>query len=248
MKEGTFSDKYFDSGAKVIGQYRSYEKDRFNLAFSSMCQAIKERINPRNILDIGCAKGYLVQEFNNNSMEGYGVDISEYAILSSPQEIRSSLKVCDLNNESLPYSDNFFDSIVCMGTLEYIQNQENALFEINRVLKNNGFFLMTTLSRVSQDDKLRVYAKSKNYWINRFEDLQYSYEPDLAEKIFSIYVKKINEFDFKDSLMNPRKKTFKEHIGRLLFSLGAKSIVLNHLYHKQIKAGYTMLAFRKSDL
>ena len=93
------------------------------------------------ILDIGCGKGYLLYDFLKilPDAEIYGLDISEYAIENSKQEIRDNLIVgnaCDL-----PYEDKFFDLVISINTLHCLEapNLFKSIKEVERVGKSNKY-------------------------------------------------------------------------------------------------------------
>lgn len=240
-----FSENYFDSGNKIMGQYASYEAARFYPAFEAMTEYIMRTIKLNRVLDIGCAKGYLVDVFREKGIEAFGVDISKYAIDQSPIKIRSFVGTCDLNNEVLPYPDNYFDCIICMGTLEYIALQQHALKEISRVLMKGGILLMTTLDSVPEGDEMRKYARSKNTWIELFEKLGFRSDSALATAVFSKYVKMIAEFEINRTLYHSNSENFKKKVARVLLSLGAKPLMKEYSLYQQKKSGYLMLAFQK---
>lgn len=89
------------------------------------------------ILDVGCGKAFLLYDFTKvvSGLELYGIDISEYAIGHSKEEIRDRLQVG--NAASLPYPDNYFDLVISITTLHNLHNYDldKALREIERVGK-----------------------------------------------------------------------------------------------------------------
>lgn len=93
----------------------------------------KYKLNKNSkILDIGCGKGFLVNELKKalNSNNVFGLDISKYAIRKSPQNIRRNLKIFDARKK-INYKKNHFDLIICINLIHN--------FEINvieRFLKN----------------------------------------------------------------------------------------------------------------
>ncbi|NII23508.1 class I SAM-dependent methyltransferase [Pseudoflavitalea sp. X16] len=238
-----FSNNYFDSGEHKVGEYSSYEAERFYPAFISMVTEIQKRFPGKKILDLGCAKGFLVDVLRQNGYDAYGTDISEYAIKSCPPGLTPFLQVCDLNTDRIPFPDSFFDIIVCMGTLEYVENQEHALQEINRILKPGGAFLMTTLNSVTREDELRKYARKEEDWQATFAKLGYSSKKELAVKVFTGYVKKITEYDFARSLSDPKNSNLKMKIAGLFFKTIGKGMIVQYLLNKQLQSGYLMLGY-----
>ena len=92
------------------------------------------------ILDIGCGKGYLLYEFTQvvPGVEVAGLDISDYAINNSKEEVRPFLKVG--NATSLPFEDNYFDFVVSVTTFHnlYVGELKDATSEVQRVGKGNN--------------------------------------------------------------------------------------------------------------
>ena len=92
------------------------------------------------ILDIGCGKGYLLYEFTQvvPGVEVAGLDISDYAINNSKEEVRPFLKVG--NATSLPFEDNYFDFVVSVTTFHnlYIGELKDAVSEVQRVGTGNN--------------------------------------------------------------------------------------------------------------
>ena len=58
------------------------------------------------ILDIGCAKGFLVKDFIDKGIDAYGIDISRYALSEAPKQIKK--KVFLGNAKRIPFNDNTF--------------------------------------------------------------------------------------------------------------------------------------------
>ena len=88
------------------------------------------------ILDIGFA-----QEPNRHLPgEIYGIDIKNFSSAANYKET----KQVDLNQERIPYEDNFFDAVVVGCTLSHLANPVATLCEVNRVLKGKGWLLITT--------------------------------------------------------------------------------------------------------
>ena len=96
------------------------------------------------ILDIGCGVGYFSQLLSNFGSELHGLDISEESVSICKSNISENFTVG--NAESLQYSDNQFDKILCSEVLEHLKNDLKAVTEMWRILKPNGTVLITVPS------------------------------------------------------------------------------------------------------
>lgn len=64
----------------------------------------------------------------------YGLDIQKREAPSGYKEVRSA----DLNCESIPYEDSFFDTVMAFDILEHLMNPQGFFLEVNRILKKDG--------------------------------------------------------------------------------------------------------------
>ncbi len=91
------------------------------------------------IIDIGCAKGFLLYEFKKilPECEISGMDISRYAVDNAKEEVRPDLFIHKAQ-EPYKFKDNEFDLVLSLGTLHNLMIYElkSALREIERVGKN----------------------------------------------------------------------------------------------------------------
>ena len=133
------------------------------------------------ILDVGCAKGFMLVDLLNAipAMRVRGIDISEYAILNSHEDVRHLLEVG--NAQELPFKDNSFDCVISINTVHNLEKDEcaNALREIQRVTKNGAF--VTVDAYRSPEEKERMLAwnltartiMSVDDWVSFFEEAGY---------------------------------------------------------------------------
>ncbi len=91
------------------------------------------------ILDVACGPGQLLKVAGEYDLSLSGIDISDVAIKLA----KKNLPGADLhaaNAEQLPFADNSFDYITCLGSLERIIHLEQALTEQLRVAKPGAKF------------------------------------------------------------------------------------------------------------
>ena len=133
---------YWDGNRAInYGGYH-YMPGRWEKVAREMIKHYKLPNNPK-ILDVGCGKGYLLFDFLKviPDAEIFGIDISNYAIENSKEEIRKNLRVG--NATELPWPDNHFDLVYSMNTFHNLYNYElySALKEIERVSKQNKYVM-----------------------------------------------------------------------------------------------------------
>jgi len=112
------------------------------------------------ILDIGCAKGFMLYDFSRliPGIEVQGIDVSEYAIENAKEEIKDFVQVGDAR--SLPFDDNSFDLVISVTTLHNLnkEDMEIALKEIERVTKKDSFITLDAY----RDDEERKRMEAWN--------------------------------------------------------------------------------------
>ncbi len=86
-------------------------------------------------LDIGCGRGEFLRGFIECGVQGHGVDRSRTAERYCPE---AELRTADLENEKLPYPDNYFDVIFSKSVIEHFYYPEKIVKEMFRVLKPGG--------------------------------------------------------------------------------------------------------------
>ena len=131
---------YWDGDRRINYGGYSYIKGRWEVVAKQMSEHYSLPNNPK-ILDIGCGKGYLLYDFLKVIPDAdiNGIDISNYAILNSKEEIKDKLVVGNSNN--LPWPDNYFDLVISINTFHnlYSFDLEKSLKEMQRVSKKNKY-------------------------------------------------------------------------------------------------------------
>lgn len=89
------------------------------------------------LLDVACGIGQLLLVAEQFGLEASGIDLSENAIAKAKVRLPNA-HFQQGNAESLPYQDEAFDHITCIGSLERIINLEQALAEQLRVGKKTA--------------------------------------------------------------------------------------------------------------
>jgi len=98
-----------------------YERNETWLAFfGTIADRIVRDINPKRVLDAGCAIGMLVEALRERAVDARGIDVSSYAIQSAPEALRPYLREGSI---AQPFGERF-DLIVCIEVLEHMPADE----------------------------------------------------------------------------------------------------------------------------
>ena len=122
---------YYESGIKSVRWLNRKRIDH--------CLALAGDMTGKRILDAGTGDGYMLREIQCGEL--WGVDISlqrlERAAKKAPHAV---LKQDDLNHSSL--ESDFFDGIICADVLEHMRTPANAIREIIRICRPDGFIVL----------------------------------------------------------------------------------------------------------
>ena len=117
--------------------YGGYKYDGRWVSVAKRIKKIYKLKKNAKILDIGCAKGFLVKDLIDLGFDAYGLDISEYAIKNSHEDVVGRIHLG--NAKKLPFADNTFDFVISLNTLHNLEKKDCkvALKEIVRVSKKS---------------------------------------------------------------------------------------------------------------
>lgn len=139
--------EYFD---KEFSQVSHYELAPWQ---KSYVEKIKTYIIDNNnykkktLLDIGTGEGYIAIELAKYGVNVIACDLSPQAIKNLKRykkklELKNLAPIC-CNAEELPLKDKSVDYVVANALLEHLPNEQKAINEWKRVLKENGRMFIT---------------------------------------------------------------------------------------------------------
>lgn len=177
-KSRLFGRDYFD-GQRKYG-YGGYIYDgRWKTVSNKIVHKFK--LNSKSkLLDIGCAKGFLVSDLLDLGIDAFGIDISEYALRKS---LPNSLGRLHLGNAtSLPFPNNTFDAVISINTIHNLNQSDciKSIKEINRVCKTKNKYIQVdcydTPDEVKNFKDWVLTAKThgdKYFWLKLFKKAKY---------------------------------------------------------------------------
>jgi ubiquinone/menaquinone biosynthesis C-methylase UbiE len=240
-KSKIYNKDYFELGAQSV------ESNHFNrmLKVYRPLAHMLAKLNVHRALDVGCATGSLVKALLEKDVDAWGVDMSLHAINSSP--IRSRLKWIDVEEEPLPFPNQYFDLVTSLETLEHLDNPERVISDISRVLKPSGFFFMTAPSYHDSNIKEHVSLLPYGAWSKMLLNCGLKPVPISKFRLFKLRIKMsmINLVVHSSIFGNVAKRYRLHKMGALGKILKFMHDLLRGLYFLCSKKGVTILAVKQ---
>jgi 2-polyprenyl-3-methyl-5-hydroxy-6-metoxy-1,4-benzoquinol methylase len=133
---------YNEDYYRIYERARHVELDKIP-SFRLLKQFLSVKPDER-ILDAGCGVGHLLDYLlTGSSARGIGVDHSAAALRTASSHFpRSLYSRQDLT--AIGLKDGAFDKIICFNAIEHIANQEQVMWEFDRLLKPGGHLVIGT--------------------------------------------------------------------------------------------------------
>jgi len=125
-------------------------------------------------LDVGSGLGFFSLRAGKLGARVYGIDIGDRLVDVCRKRYPKG-KFSVASAVKLPFKDNSFDIVLCTEVIEHVNNQKKVISEIFRVLKKNGYLILTTPNKVFKplysflcDIGVRPYHGNE-YWFYPWE-------------------------------------------------------------------------------
>lgn len=132
-----FIKKYLENRPMFMAIIRSQEA----VLFQKYNNLIKGRI-----LDFGCGEGFFSQLVFGREKISVGLDLLDNKRIREAIDKKIYKKISLYNGNTVPYPDNYFNTIVSNCVLEHIPDINISLKEIYRVLKPGGYFITSVMA------------------------------------------------------------------------------------------------------
>jgi len=176
-----FDRQYFDGDRKYgYGGY-SYNERYWGATVINFAKHYNLNSNS-SILDVGCAKGFMLKGFKNLLPDSKiaGIDISNYAIRNGHLDVRNFL--VQGSAIELPFSDRAFDLVISINTIHNLKMEDciQSLREIQRVSKGNSFVMVDGWKNDIEKVNLEAWVLtaqtilSSDKWLELFNEAGYT--------------------------------------------------------------------------
>jgi len=135
-----------------------------------------------SVLDIGCAKGFMLHDFAGliPGLTVKGIDVSDYAITHALEDMRLHVAVGDARQLAFP--DKSFDVVISINTIHNLDREEcgKALREIERVARRGAFVTVDAYRDKAERERMFAWnltartIMSVDEWIAFFAEVGYS--------------------------------------------------------------------------
>lgn len=139
-------DKESEQLAEIRSFYDSiyYKSEKPDITVSHHLRNLARKIGiqkEQQVLDVACGLGNWLLACRELDASTSGVDLSEKAI-SICKSVLPDGEFYATPAESLPFEDNRFDVVTCLGSLEHFVDPGKALNEMIRVAKDDAIFVL----------------------------------------------------------------------------------------------------------
>ena len=156
LKSGELYDAHYYQNCCGRPYERNQEQLRF---FGIMAGRLIRAVAPKQMLDVGCALGMLVESLRDRGVDATGIDISPFAI----SQVREDIKpFCSVGSILEPFPQERYDFILCMEVVEHL-SEADAPHAIANLCQHSDDILLTT-SPLDFREATHFNVQPPEYW------------------------------------------------------------------------------------
>jgi ubiquinone/menaquinone biosynthesis C-methylase UbiE len=132
-----FGKDYFD-GDRAFGYGGYFYDGRWKKVAKDIIKFYNLKKGDR-VLDVGCAKGFLVKDLVDKGIDAYGTDVSKYAVKNSHKDVKDRISLG--NVKKLNFKKKSFKLVLAINVIHNLTRADcgKALKEISRVTSKYSF-------------------------------------------------------------------------------------------------------------
>jgi len=125
---------------------------------------------PESVLELGCARGYLLKRFQDRGLVVHGLEVSPHAVDTSVLD-KNVVELCDITQPKWRVADKEFDLCLSVAVLEHIPEKhiDAVIAEIKRTCRR-GLHGIDFGEHDDGFDKTHCLFRPKEWWVKRFND------------------------------------------------------------------------------
>ena len=162
---------------EIYGPKFFARRDRLMWRAVIICKAVVDVFNPESVIDVGCGIGdYVKYWYNDMNIQAFGIEGSE-AVL--PYVVSDKVLIFDMRVEHNIRLHS--DLVTCFEVLEHIEEEYSDIFVKN--LTKLSDCILVSAAPPGAGGHYHVNCQDKNYWIEKFMQYNYGYDPTLTYMI-----------------------------------------------------------------
>lgn len=125
------------------------------------------QIKEWSVLDFGSGLGNNLLTMKSFFKNVVVTDVNASALKFSKKKYGNNINYVLLKNEKLPFKDKNFELVLATEVFEHLSNQRQVMKEIERVLKDKGFFILSIpnyFNLTGLIKKLKDFRKIRPMW------------------------------------------------------------------------------------
>lgn len=176
-----YNEEYYKAWKGTAKQLTDETRKMKILTFSMYLKLLSNyaTLKGKNLLDIGCATGYLLEAAKKMGCNCYGVEISPFGAKESSKIFPG--KIYQGTLEKARFKDARFDIITMTDLIEHVVDPVVFMEEAKRILKPNGLILLVTPNFYSWWSK--ILGKK---WTNFKEEHLFYFSPQSLKVLADI--------------------------------------------------------------
>lgn len=165
-----YDAEYYDTYGRLGPLAYTRENPHWLRFFGRVADAIVQRLNPRRALDVGCAKGFLVESLRDRGVDAFGFDVSQYAISHVREDIR---QYCWVGSAADSIKDGY-DLIMCIEVCEHVSEAEAT--QAIREMTSHSDVVLFSSTPADFTEPTHVNVRPIIDWLRLFA--RFSFTPD----------------------------------------------------------------------
>ncbi len=109
---------------------------------ASYLRGLKRFCSSGNLLDVGCAAGFLMDESEKVGFKSYGIDTSPFITAHADKNLQNRIQTSSLHRGK--FEDSFFDVVTMFDLVEHLNDPVRDLKKIRTVMKDTGVLMIST--------------------------------------------------------------------------------------------------------
>jgi O-antigen biosynthesis protein len=178
-----YDEKYYANMVPGIPYDRVANGGHWLRFFNAIADRLFNYLAPQSVLDVGCAKGFLIEAFSNRGVATYGFDYSDFAISSVREDFRPFVFTANAaDNSAFNKFQDDYDLITCIEVVEHMPRQEAVKAIQNMCQHSQAIFFSSTADDFSEPTHLTVLPRIE--WLKIF--LKHNFCPDYSFDIYDL--------------------------------------------------------------